>query len=59
MVLTTFKWISSLVYIDDVGIYYNNIEEHIHHAEKSLATLAEAGLTFKMNKCPLFSDKVE
>lgn len=58
-VLKKFKCKSCLFYIDYVLIYSNSIEEQIHHVDKICNTLAEVGVTPKLNNWTFFSYKVE
>ena len=41
----------SLIYIDDVLIYFSSWKEHLEHIRGVLEALREAGLTTKPNKC--------
>lgn len=50
---------TDLIYIDDVIIYSNTMEEHIRCVDEIHKNLSEAGVTLKMNKCTIFSDKLE
>ena len=59
MVLTQFKWKTCLVYLDDVIIFSNSVEEHIRHVDEILTALEEAGVTLKISKCRFFTKKVE
>jgi len=59
MILTQFKWKTCLVYLDDVIIFSNSVEEHIQHVDEILFALSEAGVTLKISKCRFFTRKVE
>ena len=59
LVLTKYKWKTCLVYLDDVIIYCNNLDDHIVHVNETLSTLADAGITLKVNKCHFFQKEVE
>lgn len=59
MVLTKFKWKTCLNYMNDVIIYSNSVKDNIRHVDDIFTTLAEAGVTLTMNKCTLFTDKVD
>lgn len=58
IVLSRFKWQTCLVYLDDVNIFSNN-EKHFKHIDQTLAALNDAGITFKLQKCCFFPDKVK
>ena len=59
MVLSTFKWKTCLVYLDDFIIYSKSVEEHIDHVDEILTALDTAGITLKIKKCRFFSEEVE
>ena len=59
IVLTKFKWKTCLVYLDDVIIFSNTVEEHIDHVDDVLTCLALAGVTLKISKCKFFTTEVE
>ena len=59
MILTQFKWKTCLVYLDDVIIFSNSVEEHIQHVDEILSALNEADVTLKISKCRFFTRKVE
>ena len=59
LVLTKYKWKTCLVYLDDVIIYSNNLDDHVRHVDETLTTLADAGITLKINKCHFFQKEVE
>ena len=39
------------VYLDDVIIYSNNLDEHKRHIKAVLEKIREANLKFKLSKC--------
>jgi len=59
LILTKYKWKTCLVYLDDVIIFSNNVDDHIKHVDEILQTLADAGITLKINKCFFFQKQVE
>ena len=59
ILLSKFKWQSCLVYLDDVIIYSNSVEEHIQHVDAILSALKAAGVSLKLKKCSFFTDKVK
>jgi len=48
-----------VLYIDDILIYSDNLEEHTAHVRKVLSKLQDAGLCLKLEKCSFDKDKVE
>jgi transposase InsO family protein len=48
-----------LVYLDDLVIYSNSIEEHAQHLRAVLSRLREHGLTLKKEKCAWAQEEVE
>lgn len=59
MILTAFKWKTCLLYIDDIIIYSNTVEEHIKQVGEVLSTHTNAGVTLKMKTCTFFNCKVK
>ena len=59
LILAGYKWKSCLVYIDDVIIFSNSLEEHLIHVRDILRVMHDAGITLKLNKCDLFTTKVK
>ena len=59
MILSRFKWLTCLVYIDDVIIYSKSAEDHLRHVDEILTALEEAGVTLKITKCYFFQREVE
>lgn len=59
LILSRFSCKHFLIYLDDVIIYSNSIEEHIDHVDEILTALTEACVTLMINKCSFFSDTVE
>ena len=49
----------SVVYLDDILIYFNTPEEHLQHLQMILDTLRNHKLYAKLDKCDFFQDKVE
>ena len=50
-VLRGLNWKSVLVYVDDILIFSNSFQEHLHHLEQVFNRLREAKLTLQPNKC--------
>ena len=59
IVLSSFKWKSCLVYLDDVIIFSKDMESHFAHVEDILKALGQAGITLKLSKCSFFTDTVK
>lgn len=59
IILTKYKWKTCLVYLDDVIIFSKSVDDHIRHVDEILSTLADAGVTLKINKCHFFQRQVE
>ena len=53
-ILAPYLWIFCLVYIDDIVVFSKSYEEHIHHLDKVLEAIEQAGITLSPNKCHLF-----
>lgn len=58
-VLRDYIGICCYVYIDDVIIFSNNKEEHLHHLQKIFAKLVEANLKVNLNKTEFLKSEVE
>lgn len=56
VILTCFNWESYLVYMDDIIIYSNSVEEHLRYVDEILTALPAAGVMFKLKKCIFFGD---
>lgn len=59
MIPTEYKWKTCLVYLVDVIIFSNLLEEHIQQVDEILSCLAAAGVTLKIKKCSFFTQEVE
>jgi hypothetical protein len=57
-VLAGLKWQSCLVYLDDIIIYSNNIEQHIKDLKIVFDRLRKANLKLKASKCKICCEKV-
>lgn len=47
-----------LVYLDDLIIFWNTLDDHVKHFAKMLTTLAAAELKPNINKCHFFLRQV-
>lgn len=54
-----YKWKTWLVFLDDVIIFSNNVEDDFRHADEILTILHEAGVNMKINKWHFFQRQVE
>lgn len=48
----------SFVYLDDIVIYSQNIQEHIEHIKQLFDMLEAAGLTLNLSKCNLLQRSI-
>ena len=47
------------VYIDDIAIWSNSVEEHARHVHLVLEKLREAGICVSIKKLVLFADEIQ
>ena len=59
ILLSSYKWRTCLVYLDDVIIFSKDVESHFKHVEEILTALQTAGVTLKLAKCDFFTDTVK
>ena len=59
IILASVKWKHALVYLDDVIVYSDKLEEHFENLDSVLHFLRDAGLTLKLPKCNFFKTSVE
>ena len=59
ILLSRYKWQSCLIYLDDVIIYSNTVDDHFNHVDKILSALNAAGISLKLRKWEFFTDKVK
>ena len=57
--LAGLKWVSCLVYLDDIIIFSDTFENHMKHIDEVFGRLAQAGLTLKPSKCFFCQVKVQ
>ena len=57
-VLSSLQWQICLIYIDDIIIFSQTLDEHITRLDEILRRLRKAGLKLKPKKCDLFQHKV-
>jgi transposase InsO family protein len=58
MVLRGLHWKTLLIYLDDVIVFSNSLEEHCDRLAEVFQRLRSAGLKLKPSKCELFRTKV-
>ena len=59
LLLSKYRWKSSLVYTDDVIVFSNTIDEHLQYVEDVLTVLRDSGLSLKLRKCNFFAQQVD
>ena len=47
------------MYLDDIIIFSNSLEEHSTHVQQVLKVLQDARLSLKLEKCNFFADSVD
>ena len=58
MTLAGLTWKTCLVYLDDIIIFSQTLEEHLHHLDEVLKRLYCAGLSLKLKKCHFVKDNI-
>lgn len=58
-VLKGMQWERAVLYLDDIIIFSNSVEEHLHRLQEIFERLKEANLTLKPSKCHFFQEEVE
>ena len=59
ILLARFKWRTCLVYLDDIIVFSNNLDDHLSHVREIMRVLQDAGITLKLKKCEFFTDSVK
>jgi transposase InsO family protein len=59
IVLSGLTWKSCLVYLDDIIIYSQTMEDHLTHLHDVLTLLGQAGLSLKLAKCHFLQETVD
>ena len=59
ILLSPYRWKSCLIYLDDIIVFSNTVEEHPTHVEEVLQVLRDSGLSLKLNKCKFFTQSVD
>lgn len=56
---SSFNWQSALVYLYDVIVYSNTVEEHHEHVHIVFQLLHDAGVTLQLRKFVFFQDSID
>ncbi len=59
MILSGVRWTTCLIYLDDVIISSNTMEEHLQHTDAVIQLLRQAGVSLKLAKCHFFQSEVD
>ena len=58
IILSSVRWQSCLIYLDDVIVFSKNVEQHLKDVDVVLKLLGKAGVSLKLKKCEFFQPKV-
>lgn len=58
-ILSRHKWKNFLVYLDDILIFYESMEDPLGNVDSTLSSLQEADISLKIDKCQLFTKTVK
>lgn len=58
-ILSIFSFRICSIYLEDIIMFSNSIEEHLTHLYELLTNLKEAGIALKIRKCTFFTDTVQ
>ena len=59
ILLLPFKWLSCLVYLDNVIVFSETVEEHFAHLDAILSATKAAGISLKLSKCSFFTKTIK
>ena len=59
LVLRGLHWSTCLVYLDDIIVFSQTVEEHLQRLEEVLERLQQAGLKIKPSKCHILCKSVK
>ena len=59
VILAGLKWTACLVYIDDVVVYANSMQEHLERLDQVLACIEKAKLKIKLSKCRFAEERLQ
>ena len=54
MLLSSYRWRTCLVYLDDIIVFSNTAEERVDHVGEVLTVLREAGFSLNLKKSKFF-----
>ena len=58
MALQGLQWVTCLIYINDIIVFWKNFHEHMQHIEQVLQGIKSAGLKLKPEKCNMLKEEV-
>ena len=59
IILGGVRWLTCLIYLDDVIVYSKDAETHLRHVDEVLRLLRRTGVTLKLRKCSFFQMKLD
>ncbi len=59
IVLASVKWRYAIVYLDDIIVFSNTVEENLEHLTTVLTLLRNNGITLKLKKCASLQRRVD
>ena len=57
--LSRVLWKKAIVYLDDIIVFSQTVQDHIRDVDEVLSILESAGLSLKLKKCDLFRSRVD
>lgn len=58
LVLQGLNWRTCIIYLDDIVVYGNTLEQHLQRVDEVLGKIKESGLKLKPGKCHLLQESV-
>lgn len=58
IILSSTKWQSGLVYLDDIVVVSNNANRHEAHIRQVLTVPQDARVALRLKKCSLFAKRI-
>lgn len=55
LLLSKYKWKTAIIYLSNVIVYSDTLEQHIAHVDEILTALEDPDVTLKLKKCQLFT----
>ena len=59
ILLSRYRLKSCLIYLDDIILFSNTVEEHLTHVEEVLQVLRDSGFSPKLKKCNFFAQSAD